>query len=246
MYIPTGSYAEMGEWALPPAESRAFSAALHHARDTDAPEARWLRGAFWRNFQVKYREVNDLHKQMLRVSEKVESMAPGRERDSAMDHLYRGQSNDCYWHGLFGGIYIAHMRAATLSHLIAAEDLADAALGIATRSEVLDLDLDGRDEIRLASAGQTAAIDLDEGAGIGSWDLRAARHALTGVLRRRPEAYHETLRMHEAQLATAAAEVAAAVWPPPVSPPPVWPPQGRPPRHPRQAPAPPRSMIEFR
>jgi hypothetical protein len=208
-YIPTGSYAEMGEWALPPAESRAFSAALHHARDTGAPEARWLRGAFWRNFQVKYREVNDLHKQMLRVSEKVAAMAPGRERDSAMDHLFRGQSNDCYWHGLFGGIYIAHMRAATLSHLIAAEDLADAALGIATRSDVLDLDLDGRDEIRLASAGQTTAIDLDEGAGIGAWDLRAARHALTGVLRRRPEAYHETLRAHEAQLVKAAAEASA-------------------------------------
>ena len=50
-----------------PRRSRAFSAALHHARDTGAPEARWLRGAFWRNFQVKYREINDLHKQMLRV-----------------------------------------------------------------------------------------------------------------------------------------------------------------------------------
>lgn len=209
VYIPTGSYAEMGEWALPPAEARAFSAALHHARDTGAPEARWLRGAFWRNFQVRYREINDLHKQMLRVSEKVDSMASGTARDSAMDHLFRGQSNDCYWHGLFGGIYIAHMRAATLSHLIAAEDLADTTAGTLTGAEVLDLDLDGRDEIRLASGGQVVTIDLDEGAGIGSWDLRAARHGLTGVLRRRPEAYHETLREHEAQIARAAAEVAA-------------------------------------
>ncbi|MEO8273475.1 MAG: alpha-amylase/4-alpha-glucanotransferase domain-containing protein [Chloroflexota bacterium] len=212
VYIPTGSYAEMGEWALPPQESRAFGAALHHARDTNAPEARWLRGAFWRNFQVKYREINDLHKQMLRTSDKVEAMAPGAERDRAMDHLYRGQSNDCYWHGLFGGIYIAHMRAATLSHLIAAEDLADAALGLAERADTLDLDLDGRDELRLASPGQVVTIDIDEGAGIGSWDLRAARHALTGVLRRRPEAYHETLRVHEAKIAEAAtpAGVAAA------------------------------------
>jgi 4-alpha-glucanotransferase len=204
VYIPTGSYAEMGEWALPPAESRGFAAALHHARDAGAPEARWLRGAFWRNFQVKYREINDLHKQMLRVSEKVERMAPGADRTAALDHLYRGQSNDCYWHGLFGGIYIAHMRAATLHHLIAAEDLADAAAGASAGSEVLDLDLDGRDEIRIANAGQTVTIDLDEGAGIGAWDLRAARHALTGVLRRRPEAYHETLREHERALAAAA------------------------------------------
>jgi alpha-amylase len=203
VYLPTGSYAEMGEWALPPDESRAFTAALHHAREVGAPEARWLRGAFWRNFQVKYREVNDLQKQMLRVSDKVEAMEPGEARDEALDHLFRGQSNDCYWHGLFGGIYIAHMRAATLSHLIAAETMADAALGALARAETRDLDLDGRDEVLLANAGEVVTIDIDEGAGIGAWDLRAARHAVTGVLRRRPEAYHETLREHDAAAAVA-------------------------------------------
>ena len=45
------------------------------------PEARWLRGAFWRNFQVKYREINDLHKQMLRTSAKVDAMPAGAERE---------------------------------------------------------------------------------------------------------------------------------------------------------------------
>ena len=76
-YVPTGSYAEMGEWALPPNESRVFADVLHAAQAAGRPEARWLRGAFWRNFQVKYREINDLHKQMLRTSEKVEAMPPG-------------------------------------------------------------------------------------------------------------------------------------------------------------------------
>jgi hypothetical protein len=193
-YVPTGSYDEMGEWALPAAEGVAFAAALHHARETGAPEARWLRGASWRNFQVKYREINDLHKQMLRVSAKVDALPSGTERDAAVDQLHLGQSNDCYWHGLFGGIYIAHMRAATHEHLIAAEDTADRVLGTLDAAEVLDLDLDGRDEVRLATQGQVVTIDLDEGAGIGAWDLRAARHAVTSVLRRRPEAYHEVLR----------------------------------------------------
>jgi 4-alpha-glucanotransferase len=193
-YMPTGSYDEMGEWALPPAEGVAFAAALHLARETGAPEARWLRGASWRNFQVKYREINDLHKQMLRVSAKADVLPAGAERDAAVDELHLGQSNDCYWHGLFGGIYIAHMRAATHEHLIAAEDIADRVLGTLDATEVLDLDLDGRDEVRLATPGQVVTIDLDEGAGIGAWDLRAARHAVTSVLRRRPEAYHEVLR----------------------------------------------------
>jgi hypothetical protein len=205
VYVPTGSYAEMGEWALPPDESIAFAEALHHAIETGAPEARWLRGGFWRNFQVKYREINDLHKQMLRVSAVVAAMPEGGAREAAIDHLYRGQSNDCYWHGLFGGIYIAHMRAATFEHLIAAEDLADDALGTLDAAAIADLDLDGRDEVRLASAGQVVTVKLDEGAGIGSWDLRAARHALTAVLRRRPERYHALLRAHEAGATAVAA-----------------------------------------
>jgi alpha-amylase len=204
-YVPTGSYDEMGEWALPAAEGVAFAAALHHARETGAPEARWLRGASWRNFQVKYREINDLHKQMLRVSAKVEALPSGTERDAATDELHLGQSNDAYWHGLFGGIYIAHMRAATHEHLIGAEDIADGVLGTLDAAEVLDLDLDGRDELRLATPGQVVTIDLDEGAGIGAWDLRAARHAVTSVLRRRPEAYHEVLRQRGDALADAGA-----------------------------------------
>ena len=54
------------------------------------PEARWLRGASWRNFQVKYREINDLHKQMLRASDKVAAMPDGPARALALDHLYQG------------------------------------------------------------------------------------------------------------------------------------------------------------
>jgi alpha-amylase len=163
-----------------------------------------LRGAFWRNFQVKYREINDLHKQMLRTSEKVHAMAPGQARDLATDHLYRGQSNDCYWHGLFGGIYISHMRLATYEHLIAAEDLADTEAGELVAAEQRDLDMDGQDDVRLAGPGQVVTVEVTSGAGIGGWDIRAVRHALGAVLRRRPEAYHETLRDHEANLADAA------------------------------------------
>jgi alpha-amylase len=198
VYVPTGSYAEMGEWALPADESLVFSELLHRAQDERRPEARWLRGAFWRNFQVKYREINDLHKQMLRVSEAVAAMPAGPERERATDHLYAGQSNDCYWHGLFGGIYISHMRLATYEHLIAAEDLAETAAGTLVAAECRDLDMDGIDEVRLADRGQVVTVDLDGGGGIGGWDIRPVRHALAAVMRRRPEAYHETLREFEA------------------------------------------------
>jgi hypothetical protein len=208
VYVPTSSYAEMGEWALPADEAPVFARVLHDAVAEHRSEARWLRGGFWRNFQVKYREVNDLHKQMLRTSAKVAAMPDGAVRTVAADHLYQGQSNDCYWHGLFGGIYISHMRLATFEHLIAAEDLADGALGMGERAELTDIDLDGRDEVLLTHPGQVVAVKLDEGAGIGSWDLRASRHALAAVLRRRPEAYHAKLLALDAQAAEAAGDAA--------------------------------------
>jgi alpha-amylase len=197
VYVPTSSYPEMGEWALPPGETVVFAPLLHRAVEEHRPEARWLRGGFWRNFQVKYREINDLHKQMLRTSAKVAAMPAGPAKTAAMDHLHRGQSNDCYWHGLFGGIYISHMRLATCEHLIAAEDAADAALGTVRSAELRDLDMDGLAEAYLSDAGQVVTVKPSEGGGIGSWDLRAARHAVASVVRRRPEAYHETLRAHE-------------------------------------------------
>jgi alpha-amylase len=198
VYIPTGSYAEMGAWALPADEGLEFTRILHRAQEEGLPEARWLRGASWRNFQVKYREINDLHKRMLSISDAVAAMPDGPDRERALVHLYQGQSNDSYWHGLFGGVYISHMRLATWEHLIAAEDLADAASGTHGTAEARDIDLDGVDEVRLSDAGQVVTVDVVEGAGIGSWDIRSVRHALAAVLRRRPEAYHAQVRSLDA------------------------------------------------
>jgi len=190
IYVPTSTYLEMTEWALPASEQPIFHDAVQRANDRQLPEARFLRGALWRNFQARYREINDLHKQMLRVSAAVEAMPAGAARDAARDHLYRGQSNDCYWHGWFGGVYIVHMRMATLAELIAAEDIA---LGDGGLAGVADYDLDGVNEVALGTDGQTVIVDVAEGAGIGSWDLRATRVALASVLRRRPEAYHRQI-----------------------------------------------------
>lgn len=196
VYVPTASYVEMTQWALPANEANTFERLMAAAVEQGSPALRFLRGGLWRNFQARYREINDLHKQMLRTSAAVEAMPAGRERESALDHLYRGQSNDCYWHGLFGGIYLPHMRLATLAELIAAEDLALAA-GAAAPAGVADYDMDGVDEVLLGSDGQAVLIDVAEGAGIGTWDLRPSRLAAASVLRRRPEAYHQRLREME-------------------------------------------------
>jgi hypothetical protein len=210
VYVPTASYVEMTEWVLPADETSTFVDLLDDARRRNDPAARFLRGGFWRNFAAKYREINELHKQMLRVSEKVAAMPEGPAKERATDHLYQGQSNDCYWHGLFGGIYIVHMRMATLAHLIAAEDLADEAASAAPAAHLMDTDLDAIDEIQVASPGQTLIVDPAEGAGISAWDLRAGRVALASVMRRRPEAYHAKLLAHEGHGEAGAADARQA------------------------------------
>ena len=116
---------------------------------------------------------------------------PVTMRDRALDHLYRGQSNDCYWHGWFGGIYIVHMRMATLAELIAAEDLALGEDGVLSGAPTTTSTASTKS--RSGPSGQTVIVDVAEGAGIGSWDLRASRLALASVLRRRPEPYHDQI-----------------------------------------------------
>ncbi|HEV8053671.1 MAG: DUF1925 domain-containing protein [Chloroflexi bacterium] len=208
--IPTSSYVEMTEWALPPDDALVFHRVLAEARERHDPSAAYLRGGTWRAFQSRYREINDLHKQMLRVSAKVRTMPPGEQRERALDHLYRGQSNDVYWHGLFGGVYLADLRVAALAELIAAEDLAD---GGRIPTELADHDLDGLDEVLLGGPGQSLLVDLAEGAGVGAWDLLATRVPLMSVMRRRPEATHVQLTAAAGATTIATAPAAPASMP---------------------------------
>src|SRR6185369_12630598 len=112
--------------SLPPEQShqlRELASTLEREKRHDI--IRFLRGGLWRNFMVKYDEINHMHKRMLMVSQKVHAMRRGRKRDQALDLLWASQSNDPYWHGMFGGIYLFNFRVANYSHLIAAENAAE-------------------------------------------------------------------------------------------------------------------------
>jgi len=56
-----------------------------------------------------------MHKKMLRVSERV---AAAGSPPAAVDALLRGQANDAYWHGVFGGVYLPHLRRAVWENLL--------------------------------------------------------------------------------------------------------------------------------
>jgi alpha-amylase len=168
-----------------------------------------MRGGFWRHFLVKYSEVNTLHCLALRASAKVASMDPGPDKTRAVEALWAGEANCAYWHGVFGGIYLPHIRGAAFGNLIAAEALADASthLGAYARAEASDLDGDGRTDVRLATEVVALTVDPGRGGSMVEWDYRPARRHLGNVLTRRREGYHADILKAVAEGTVRGAEV---------------------------------------
>lgn len=199
IYIPTSSYIEMTEWSLPSHKAYQFGKLLHHLQDTKRTELlQFMRGGFWRNFLVRYPEVNNQHKKMLRIHDAVYSA--GATEASGLVNLWKSQANDTYWHGLFGGVYMNHVRAAIYHHLLKAENAADQILMGEKpwqRYELTDFDRDGEPELLIESDQQNLYLDPRRGGGLFEWDMRRSEHNLTCVMTRREESYHQVLRDYE-------------------------------------------------
>ncbi|GAC1400983.1 MAG: DUF1926 domain-containing protein [Ktedonobacteraceae bacterium] len=200
IYIPTSSYIEMSEWALPPQKSFAFGKLLHQLEHEKQDEiVQFMRGGFWRNFLVRYPEINNQHKKMLRVHDNVYSTSELSDTSGHV-HLWKAQANDTYWHGLFGGIYMAHVRAAIYHHLIKAENIADTARHGDThwqQYEFTDFDRDTQNELIIETDQQNIYLDPQRGGTLFEWDMRRAAHNMLCGMTRRQESYHQTLRAHE-------------------------------------------------
>jgi len=214
--LPSASYEEMMEWVLPTSTRlRYFSL---HKEFTARPDVlAFLRGGSWRGFFRKYPEANLLHKKMLRVSACVASVPSRRaspehtaQLQEARDLLLRGQSNDAYWHGVFGGLYAPHLRTEIWRNLIRAESLADHLTpgGLLPRFELLDYDADGATELLFTAPEYQALLKPSDGATLAAFDFRPAAATLINSVLRRPEAYH--FRLREAA-ATAAPSGGSAV-----------------------------------
>jgi hypothetical protein len=202
VYLPTSSYHEMGEWTLPAQAQDKLSDLAH-----SYPEAKpFLRGGFWRNFLTKYEESNNLHKKMLYVSKKVHAaLAAGKtdvtkagvKAQKMLDALWAGQCNCAYWHGVFGGLYLPHLRQAIYKELLHAEQLADAALtakgALPVQVIAEDLDMDGQNEWLVQAPEQNLYFSPHAGGSLFEWDIKKLGLNMQNVLTRRREGYHRQL-----------------------------------------------------
>lgn len=208
IYLPTASYPEMMEWALPTAASLEFKAAHEEAESTPAGVRykRFLSGGLWRNFLSKYAESNQINKLALDVSSRYRKARsaqanPGKsagELDRVESLVMAAQCNDAYWHGVFGGLYAPHLRSALLRSLIEAESLLDrieiGGDADRVRREVRDFDVDGHEEILMSSSDFGMVLKPSDGATLASLRYKPARVELINSLMRRPEAYHDQVR----------------------------------------------------
>src|SRR5215213_3086918 len=147
-YLPSASYREMEGWSLPPDAALRLIRLERSVGDARlaGPEGALIRGAHWRNFLVKYSESNRMHKKMQALSLLLRAQG---DLPSARRAIGRAQCNDAYWHGVFGGVYLAHHREAIWRNLAQAErELRE---GEDITVEVLDLDGDGHAEIWIHS-----------------------------------------------------------------------------------------------
>jgi alpha-amylase len=187
-YLPTASYREMEMWALPPAAAARLSTLERDLGESRVagPDGALVRGGHWLNFLVKYPEANRMHKKMLALS------ALSRERGdppAARRAIGRAQCNDAYWHGVFGGLYLPHLRAAIWRNLADAER--DLRQGESLVVEQLDLDGDGSLETWIHSSAFSAVVSPNKGGAIEEYTLFESGVNYADVLTRRREVYHE-------------------------------------------------------
>jgi alpha-amylase/alpha-mannosidase (GH57 family) len=197
IYLPTTSYIEMNEWTLNADRADRYAELVKREKDQHRYEQTkpFVRGGIWRNFMSRYAEANWTHKRMQQLSVRVADLG-AKATPRMRELLHLTQANDAYWHGLFGGLYLPHLRRAVWNSLVELEALLDKAAR--RKSTVLDLDLDGCDEFFLGNEVLQAVIRDDGLGAIHELDAYRLRHNFGDTLARRVEHYYRKIREHRA------------------------------------------------
>jgi alpha-amylase/alpha-mannosidase (GH57 family) len=205
-YLPTASYREMETWSLPAAAAHRLGALETElgAERLAAGDTAFVRGAHWRNFLVKYPESNRAHKKMMALSALCRRRGDPVEARRAIG---RAQCNDASWHGVFGGLYLPHLREAIWLNLARAEGVLRA--GERLTAETLDFDADGSDEVWVHSSRFSAVVSPARGGAVVEYTIFEAGINYADVLTRRWEAYHDAALAEAARAAEEASHAAA-------------------------------------
>ncbi len=187
-YLPNVSYSEMGEWSLRADDAlklEAFKQEMGHDR-YEKEGVKFLKGGIWKNFFVKYEESNRIHKRTLELSKARESV----NRPDFDAALYKAQTNDALWHGVFGGLYLPNLRDNAYTYLIEAENVRYGKKSALVSDQN---ELDGYDKVKAVTPKYIFRFDGAYGGQLVEFDSRKACFNWQNTLTRRKEAYHQRL-----------------------------------------------------
>ena len=196
IYLPTVSYFEMSEWTLPANQGEKFSDLVHNFENNGEIEniRQFLRGGMWRNFQNLYDESNWMQKRVTDLSfifKKHKQKFAKKKRQEIQDNIWRAQCNCAYWHGVFGGIYLPHLRHGIYQNLIAADKQVSKILP--PYSETFDVDNDGFEEVDLLS-NKIKIIASAKGGCIREFDILSKNFNILNTMHQEAESYHSKLK----------------------------------------------------
>ena len=191
VYLPTASYVEMNEWTLPMPAAHHYADLVQQEKHANRYEITkpFIRGGIWRNFFMRFPESNWMHKRMLALSARYHALPDNQKTAAMLKALYESQANDAYWHGLFGGLYLPHLRRAIYNAMLTLEFLLDEVTKRPTKV-LVDIDMDGFDEAFLQNGALQAVARLDGTASICEFDCYKLRHNFGDTLTRQTEHYH--------------------------------------------------------
>lgn len=186
-YLNNTSYFEMGEWSLHPKQTLALEALKKQvgAEYFEKMGVAFIKGGIWKNFFVKYHESNYLHKRMLGMSLEQE-----RFNEYSREALYKLQTNDVFWHGVFGGLYLPNLRDNAYRYLL---EIERAQSNERTQFLYSDIDMDGFDEFKMLTSQLCTVFSAKWGAQMVEFGSLQSLFNWQNTLMRREEAYHDKI-----------------------------------------------------
>ncbi|OIP55926.1 MAG: hypothetical protein AUK54_03110 [Helicobacteraceae bacterium CG2_30_36_10] len=186
-YLNNTSYFEMGEWSLKSRQTLALEKLKQSVGDDyfNNLGVAFIKGGIWKNFFIKYHESNYLHKRMLYFSVNQECL-----NKSSLESLYKLQTNDVFWHGVFGGLYLPNLRDNAYKYLLEIEK---------SKSkneiffEVLDIDKDGYDELKVLTKNLSLVFSTKYAGQMVEFGSFDTLFNWQNTLMRREEAYHQKI-----------------------------------------------------
>ncbi len=170
--VPHASYSEMMEWS---------GGSFYNFFDK-YPESRYMRDRMWK-----------ISRDLDRLSAKNGSLAASEEARIA---LYRAQCNCSYWHGVFGGLYLHHLRSAVFENLIQAEEILTKLLDKSSKKNLTVIrpqKLETGERWQIRQKNLVTFFNPKYGASLEELDYLPKSVNLMCNIQRHKESYHEVV-----------------------------------------------------